>query len=232
MESTRPLNPSTCDDINEFLERCDRFIVALAREKVPRNILAPEMWNMEIDELAQNVRIKLWLAAREKTIDTPKAYIRQIILHEVVNLVRQYKLFLQLPLNEDGELILGTLLVTLSREFDDPMRIVEQKEALDELLKKLIDAVLTLPPRQKHVEICSLKEKVDDVIHLLEAFRDREVEVGSVQWPADEADRVRLKASKSPAQRKVAEHMGIDISEYQRRGVSDTPLLCVCEDDT
>src|SRR5256885_16695694 len=95
------------DEINMILRRNDDYILTLAREKVPRHIASPEVLDLEIHELAQRSRIKLWRALQKRHITHLKAYIRRIVHSESMDMVRSYKPDLPLPVDEDGELYQG-----------------------------------------------------------------------------------------------------------------------------
>src|SRR5436305_2965708 len=48
------------NQIDEILRQNDDYILALAVEEVPRHIASPDVLDLEIHELAQRSRIKLW----------------------------------------------------------------------------------------------------------------------------------------------------------------------------
>jgi len=120
-----------------------------------------------------------------------------------------------LPVDEEGELYTGTVIVTPQEGMVDPANEFEQEEAVAELLARTADAVSSLPPRQQQAMISLLAEQVDDVPQLVEAFKKRLVDVG-VGWPVDESERLRLKASLSVARKKVGHYMSIKQSEHDR----------------
>src|SRR5258708_34615555 len=63
-------------DVEEILRQQDGYILALARKKVSRNGIHPGLLGLEIDELAQNLRIKRCLAVRNTQILALQASIR------------------------------------------------------------------------------------------------------------------------------------------------------------
>src|SRR5947199_6526549 len=105
---------SSSSYINDILERYDDYILALAHEQYPRHIASPEVLDLEIQELAQRSRIKLWRALQKRHITHLKPYIRLIVRSESIDMVRSYKPYLPLPIDEDGELYQGNVLVTPS----------------------------------------------------------------------------------------------------------------------
>src|SRR6266436_9495914 len=152
---------SDCD-VDELLERNDAYIVALARKKVPRNMIHPEMLSDEIDELAQKIRIKLWQASQKKKITSPRSYISCIAHSESVDMVRQRKFALPLPVYEDGEIYQGNLMILPGEGVQDPAEKLEHEEVIIEWIARVVEGVLALPPRQLHAMICSLKNQIDD----------------------------------------------------------------------
>ena len=56
-----------------------------------------------------------------------------------------------------------------------------------------------------------LKDKVDNLIRLTEAFEKYEVNIKTIKWSDDPADTKRLKASISPARRIIARRVGLNL---------------------
>lgn len=200
------LGPSAFDsdpDAEEILKQHDTYIVDLARKKVPRNIVRPEMLHDEIDELSQRVRFKLWLSLRKKRIKNLRAYIRSVVYTEVINMVRQHQSTLPLPLGEDGELYQGNIIATPSEGMQDPAYEIEQEEAIEDYTKETVEAVVNLPPRQQQAMICSLIDKIDDVLPLIDALRNHAINIEEVNWPEESDELQRLQASLSIARKKL-----------------------------
>jgi DNA-directed RNA polymerase specialized sigma24 family protein len=200
------LGPSAFDsdpDAEEILKQHDTYIVDLARKKVPRNIVRPEMLHDEIDELSQRVRFKLWLSLRKKRIKNLRAYIRSVVYTEVINMVRQHQSILPLPLGEDGELYQGNIIATPSEGMQDPAYEIEQEEAIEDYTKETVEAVVNLPPRQQQAMICSLIDKIDDVLPLIDALRNHAINIEEVNWPEERDELQRLQASLSIARKKL-----------------------------
>lgn len=200
------LGPSAFDsdpDAEELLKQHDAYIVDLARKKVPRNIVRPEMLHDEIDELSQRVRFKLWLSLRKKRIKNLRAYIRSVVYTEVINMVRQHQSTLPLPLGEDGELYQGNIIATPSEGMQDPAYEIEQEEAIEDYTKETVEAVVNLPPRQQQAMICSLIDKIDDVLPLIDALRNHAINIEEVNWPEESDELQRLQASLSIARKKL-----------------------------
>lgn len=206
MNTFRHLGPSDSDgdfSTEELLEQHDPYIVALARKQVPRNITSPETLADDIDELAQNTRIRLWMSLQKGSIANPRAYIRSIVYTEAVNMVRRHKPAFQLPLDDYGELYQGRLLLSPGEGMQDPSVELEEEEMTTEFIQTTVDAVLKLPPRQQQAMICSLKDQLDNILTLVESFRDKQVDIESMHWPEEKDEAQRLYASLSIAWKKL-----------------------------
>src|SRR6266487_5519199 len=210
-------------DIEEILVRFDSYIVMLVQKKAcsSSNIARPEVVDLEIDEIIQRVRIKFWLVLLTKHIEHRKAYIRSIVSNEFNDLGRRRKAPLPLPTDEDGELYMGNVLLSESNELADPAIAFEKEEAMDDLLELTAGVVTDLPPRMKLAMTTHLKDQVDNLIRLTEAFEKREVNIKTMKWPEDPADSKRLKASLSPARHLIARRVGLNLSEYKKWGVPE-----------
>lgn len=198
--------PSAYDndsDTDELLERLDPYIVSLVRMRVPRNVVRPEMLVDEIEDLVQKIRIKLWLTLQKKQINNLKAYVRCIVFTEAIDMVRQYRSVLTLPLNEDGELDQGNLIFAPSEGTQDPGCEVEQAEELDDAIQDIIEAIIQLPPRQQYAMICSLKDQIDDAFPILDTFRDQLINVETINWPDEKHELQSLRSSLSVARKKL-----------------------------
>ena len=191
------------NEIDEILRQNDGYILTLAREKVPRHIASPDVLDLEIHELAQRSRIKLWRALQKRHITHVKAYIRRIVHSESMDILRSYKPDLPLPVDEDGELYQGDVLVALSEGMRDPLYELEQKEMAAEYITQAVDALSSFPPCQQHVMICSLKDQLDDVLLLTKAFKKFEINIESMRWPSIKKEVKNLKASLSAARKKL-----------------------------
>lgn len=211
-------------DIEEILVRFDPYIVAEAEKLVRRssNFAHPEVLDLEIAEVAQRVRIKLWgVLKKEKHIEFPKAYILKIVNNEFNDILRRRKPLLPLPTDEDGEIYMGNVILTESEGMSDPAYEFEQKEGLNNWIALATQVVSKLSQRQKHAMICLLKERIDNYMQLVEAFEQHQIDIEAFEWPDDEVDETRLKASLSAARRNIAEWLGILLSEYKKRDIPD-----------
>lgn len=220
-----PANYDSDGDVNEILEKFDPYVVALARKKAPRSVAHSELFGDVVDELAQRTRIKLWQAIQKQCIVNPRPYIRCIIRTESIDMMRSYKHVLPLPTDEDGELYQGDLLVSPSEGMDDPAYELEQKEAATDLIEAVADTVRVLPPRQHFAMTCYLLERVYDDRQFARALKKREVNIEMAQWPYDEAEAHRVKASVATARRKVAQHIALNMPVHKKREYPTCPIL-------
>jgi DNA-directed RNA polymerase specialized sigma24 family protein len=186
-------------EISRLLEQQDPYIRKLAYEIL--------RYDYRIDDLVQLSRIKLWQAARARPIINPKAYIRCIVRSAYVELMRQKKTEDQFLVNEEGELVSGHVLFGPGEGMRDPLEIIESCDALRERLNMLVDIVITLPPRQRKAFICRLKDRIDDPSLLVEACRERKLDIESEHWPTDQIDRRNLQSSCAWANQKIKKLM-------------------------
>lgn len=198
--------PSAYDsdfDVDAVLEKHDEYIVALARKNISSTAASSEVLGLEIDELAQNARIKLWLALQKRQIKHPKSYIRCIVQTETVDMLRRHKAVLSLLTDEDGELNQGNPLAIPSEGMQDPLYELEREEMIADYIAEAVDDVLKLPACQQYAMICSLKDQLDDVLQLIEAFKDHQVGIEEVNWPEEKEEIRRVRASLSIARKKL-----------------------------
>jgi len=204
---------------DEILAQHDQYIVALVRQRALRstNFAKPGQFDLEVDEMAQRVRIKFWQALVTKHIDYPKAYLKRMVCNEFNDLSRKRGQPLPLFTDDDGEWFLGDSEVLEKAWEIDPADEFEESEKLDELMDSTADALAKLAPRQQQAMICDLYEKIDTTLQLIEALREHCVDVKTVEWPENEADKTLLKASLSPARHKMAKYMEFDIRAHREK---------------
>ena len=196
--------------INQCVEKYFPLILALARMEAPNNI-GP----VDYEDVAQEAFIKLLLIVDKQPIKSPKAYIRRIVHTVVVDMVRKFKShqYQALPVDGEGEIQEGCLIVTPSAELDNPETILEEKEAVDELMEELMEVLSDFHPRQMYATVCTLRDRVDDLIQLVDALQENGID-SNLQWPQEKPEKQRLQASYAPAKRKIAQGMNISLTEY------------------
>ena len=131
-------------------------------------------------------------------------------------MIRSSKSELPLPLDEEGELYQGHVLVAFSEGMQDPLYELEQKEIAAEYITQVVDVLHALPPCQRKIMICSLKEQLDDVPTLTQAFKKFEVNIEAERWPSKKKEMRNLKASLSIARKKLR---SLNLSRADKAGV-------------
>lgn len=183
-----------------LLEHVDGYIVAQTQKLMRWYLVSSShtLDSLEIDELAQRVRIKFWKSLEKGIIFRPYSYIKRVIFSEFIDMKRQQKLLLPLPVNEEEE-------EYVFQRQEDPADEVIQRLDADTLLERLVQLLLELPPRQQMAVIYLLWDQVDDPTRLLAVLATHGLQVDVVQWPLEKAQRQVLLASLSVARRKLAQ---------------------------
>jgi len=192
---------SNTDDVLEYFE----YIREAAQRLVSGNI-GP----VDYEDVAQEVSIKLWLISQRQVISSPKTYARKVLRTVMVDMLRKYKphLYQSLPTDEEDEILEGHLMIMADVEQDNPEVIVEQEEALEELMAKVLSVVCELHPRQQHAAVCTLKDRIDNLLPFVEALQEKDIDF-DLEWPTEKTERQRLQASYAPVKRKFAQAMSI-----------------------
>src|SRR5579859_5259355 len=129
-----------------------------------------------------------------------------------MDMIRRYRPNLPLPVDEDGELYQGDVLMVPGEEMQDPLYELEQKEMAAEYITQVVDALSSFPPCQQQVMICSLKDQLDDVLPLTQAFKKFKINIETRRWPSKKKEVKNLKASLSAARKKLRSlKVGVDI---------------------
>jgi RNA polymerase sigma factor (sigma-70 family) len=191
------------DAINEILQRYDPYIIELARKKVPRNVVHPAVLADEAEELAQKVRIKLWGTLRKRPIRNFEAYIRRIVYSEVIDLVRRCRSKPCLSLNDDEELYQENSIFASTSGTQDPLDMIEREEAIVDSMQQIVTALLGLPPRQLQAMTCALKDRLDDILPIIDALEKSGIDVDEINWPKRKDESRCLRVSLSIARKKL-----------------------------
>lgn len=203
--------------LDEILEELDREIRYDARRKIPRNVVPLKLVYHEVEELAQDTRIKLWLAMRKGPIVNPRAYARRITCTTSVDVVRRYRKIPLLLVDEYGALAQDELIAAPGQGAQDPAIAYEQKESAAAFVEMIMRGLLTLPPRQQFGILCDLKNTVAAHQPLVEALSKHGLDLEAVHWPEDRAELQKLRASCSIAKRKLRAYLkreGADTSTH------------------
>src|SRR5205085_6783159 len=110
---------------------------------------------------------------------------------------RQSKLTSPLPMDQDGELYQGRVLLVPSDGMQDPAFEFERKE----LIAEVVNDVLTLPPIQRYAMICTLKDEIGDTFPLAETFRKHGIDIETINWPRERMELQKLQSSLSVARK-------------------------------
>jgi len=199
------------------LQRFEWYITLCATHVLRTHTLRvpPEVADLEKDELIQRTRIKLWRILEKKHIDSPYTYIKRIVYSTFIDMKRQQRAILPLPINEEEYQASMTLLLTESTT--DLAESIEQQFEASTRLEEVIQLVLALPTRQRLAMICSLKERVDDVIQLTASFKKHHVNIEPLHWPDEEVEKQALRASLTIARLKLARKIKPCGDEQRRR---------------
>lgn len=189
------------DDDKEFhrlLEKYGAYIRTLSYKYIE----CETSW-LERDDLMQRSHFKLWQATLKRSIKHPKLYISRIVRSAYMDMCREYKAVFALPLNEDGELRKGTLLISCSDGMGDPQDELEREEAFVERLDMLSCYVTRLPQQQRRAILLRLKKRVDNLSLLARYMQKYRVSIENVHSPLDKVSKQNLASSVAPALTKI-----------------------------
>ncbi len=202
------MGPSPHDsdaEFEAFLQENDSFLVAKAREEMLRST-----GSSDYDDLAQNVRLHLWLAWQRQAITNPRSYIKRAIHNGAIDIYRKEKSSLAVNTDDDDELDKGSGLVPPSKCFDNPETILEEREAVVELLKRLTRAIKHLHHCQQLISLYNIRKRVDDVDEF-DAFLAGANIDADVRLPLAAAARKNLQASTTAAKQNLARYMDVEL---------------------
>ena len=208
MSLNRPASERDRVELDKSLERYYKYIVNLARIQLPRNMVPPEEFDDEVDELAQKALITFWpkLISDEIQIISPKAYLSRIVHSRCIDMMRQRKNMATSPLllDQDGEMYQGNAILITGDGLCDPVAEFERKE----LIVEVVDDVLQLPAVQRYAMICVLKDEVGDTFPLEEVFGKHGIDIKTINWPEDPIELQKLQSSLSVARKKLRASKG------------------------
>lgn len=204
MEHLIALGLSAYDDdpIDELLVQYEPLLQTEVRKAV-RSFSSDGILELEIDELAQEVRIKLWKACQKQRIKNPRAYIMAITRTTAIDIIRRHKPVLSLSNSAYEELGLIDLLMAQNEGFQDPALETELEEVEPLFLASLVEAILSLPPRQKHAVLLAIKDHQADSYLLIGALKARGVDIETISQPEERSELYLLRASLSVARKKL-----------------------------
>jgi RNA polymerase sigma factor (sigma-70 family) len=214
----QPVTQDVGSDIAQRLEEFDSYIVKQGEAfgHMYACIAHPDVLDLEVKEIIQRVRIKLWeTLKKQNTIVHYKSYIQRMVRNAFIDASRRQKKFsLPLILDEYGE-IEGCVLTPQSEYIADPASVIEQRIEADALVNTVVEAITYLPERQQYAMVCFLRERVDDLNQLDSTFEAYKLNVDVMRWPSKAAEKQLLKASIPPARKGILKHLaevGTDVS--------------------
>jgi RNA polymerase sigma factor (sigma-70 family) len=212
--------------LDTVLEQLNPYLLDLVRRKIPRQVVAEGQLDLEIDEIAQRVRIKLWQALRREDVHNPKAYIRSVVRTECVDFLRRSLKTTPLLQKENGEYYHEDV-PDLSAEMLDPADILEREEAGVMASERLLRAVFALPPRQKQAMVSFLLSQLAsvpqlDIPQVVDVLKRLQ---GSAEvYSQEKSDRQRFAAILSIARKKVRKSMILQPGEQKVNACINAPL--------
>ncbi len=189
-----------------LLEGIDGFIRKQAKKVMCWHLCAgrEELDALEVDELAQRVRIKLWKMLKKGPIQSPFSYTQRIIYSEFIDMKRQRKALLPLPEDDNEEIYPLTPLTT-----DPADEVIAHMEA-HSFLRHLVQMMMDLPARQQTAMLSFLWLHVDDTAVLHTILTTYGLEANVIEWPTEGMAKKTLSASLSVARHKMIKKRGLD----------------------
>ena len=195
----------------KLLREHEKYIQNLVRKKIPRHLIPPDVMDLEVDELIQQVYIKLWLQSQRQHIVNPKAYIRRIVWTETVDMVRRYRPVTSLSVDDDGELYQENIMLMVSEGVQDPADEVEDEEMKVQYIKKIATALLQLSHAEQRAMICSLKDCKDDITLLvLRELKAQGIPIEDIYWPTEKGRKQSLRVALSHGRKKLRLLLKVD----------------------
>src|SRR5260370_41114331 len=138
-----------------------------------------------MQDIAQESLISVYqVLSAKKPIYNLKAFTRQVFQNKCLDLLRRHKRMLPLPVNEDGEVYQGIVLINRSHGYADPAAEFEQNEALSDLTVFTLNQMRTLPARQRLALLWALVQIADILpLSLKEIFTQYDPDLKTVNWP-------------------------------------------------
>ena len=189
----------------DLVTQLDEYIVMRVTQEMIHNPAfahSPTL-GLEIDDVAQQIRIKLWHVAQKQVLRSPKAYIDRMVTTTLIDLFRSREPTLRLFVDEEGEPYEGFPIIEPGEGMDDPSYETAQETGIREVLTAVIDALPTFPPRQRFALLCALSERIDDRLLLETLLQRRGLRLTDFTWPEDLAQRQRLLASLPLARKRL-----------------------------
>lgn len=136
-----------------------------------------------LQDITQDVWLKLLRTTHSANgrIESPKGYISSIsqtvFIDEIRSRKRKYTE--RLPLDQNGELLQGKALITVSQGMGDPLTEYELKEFVTEV----VDAVLKFPPKKMAAMLRFLWDEIGNMFPLKEMVQQHGIDVERIPAP-------------------------------------------------
>ncbi len=182
-------------DPTAILEHYDAYINHLAQKHFPYKQVSPDL---DWQDLAQNVKLKLFLALTKQEIIKPKAYIYTTLYHEIITMTRQRCAIQSLDSTPEAFQEPET-----RPGMTDPALTVEHAETIIVMLSELDKELDRLPNRQRQALLCSLKDEFQTPL-LKQTLPGQQAVIEKIQWPEDRRDRHCLKAAITVLRKKLS----------------------------
>lgn len=193
-----------CKAIDDLLEKYLPYVYCIAREMLSFHAPSLKTLDFDIDDLSEDALIKFWLTLEKTSINNYKAYLRRIVYSCMMDMLRKRKLEYELPINEDGELLQGNILITPGAGIRDAESEYLEQEMLTDWLTSVAEVTTTLPAKQYQATVCSLKERVDDLLLLINVFEKQGMDIKELDYPPEKKEKHLLKASLTVAHQKLS----------------------------
>jgi DNA-directed RNA polymerase specialized sigma24 family protein len=203
---------ASSNDINTMLETLDAYIQMLASKHLPYQLSSSATRDLNVAELAQQIRIKLWQALEKERgslerIKNVKAYTYTIARHEATNMLRAHKPILPLPVDDDDEINCEHMLINPGEGLQDPLCVLEQAEHLEECINQTADIIEALPKRQQLAMICELKDHIEETLPIINRLLASKKDILQKTWPTEKNDAHSLKVSLSVSRKKLRKEL-------------------------
>lgn len=189
----------------DLVTQLDEYIILRVTQEMIHNPAfahSPTL-GLEIDDVVQQIRIKLWHVAQKQVLRSPRAYIGRMVTTTLIDLFRSRESTLRLFVDEEGEPYEGFPIIEPGEGMDDPSYETAEETSIRELLTAVLDALPTFPPQQRFALLCSLCERIDDRELLETQLQRRGLRLTDYTWPEDLAQRQRLLASLPLARKRL-----------------------------
>ncbi len=200
-------------DVESTLVAYDPYVVSLMR-----NSSFTHLSFMDRDDLTQLVRIKMMQALQKRSIRNLSKYLKSIAHNEYVSFIRRQKPTVSLFASDEEER--EDEPVSTKEGFRDPQVEYAATTSYNERLETIVRTIMALPKVQMRVAVCFIRDRMDDPLSLIDAFRQHNLDISMLQWPTDPKEKQCLQASYTPVRKKLAQALGIDLALFKGRGAA------------